>query len=186
MIPHHINQLPVVILLAAGRGERFIASGGRGSKLDALLSGKRVLDHTFDAVKASGLPYYLVVADVTRPGMGDSIAAGVRACADAPGWLILPGDLPLVTPATLRAVAAASGTQVVVPRFKQQPGHPVLFPARCGAALRALCGAKGAAAVLHEQVLAGTVSYLDLDDTGIVTDIDTTQDLELARQLMQR
>ncbi|MEO7548204.1 MAG: nucleotidyltransferase family protein, partial [Ramlibacter sp.] len=35
---------PVVIVLASGRGERFIASGGSGSKLHALLLGKPVLE----------------------------------------------------------------------------------------------------------------------------------------------
>ena len=70
---------PVVIVLAAGRGERFAASGGATHKLQALLAGKRVIDHVLDAVKASGLPYHVVTADPARPGMGDSIAAGVRA-----------------------------------------------------------------------------------------------------------
>ena len=39
--------------------------------------------------------------------MGDSIAAAVRATAQAPGWLVLPGDLPLIRPDTLRTMAAA-------------------------------------------------------------------------------
>jgi len=29
---------PIVLVLASGRGERFIASGGAGSKLDAMLA----------------------------------------------------------------------------------------------------------------------------------------------------
>ena len=87
---------PVVLVLAAGRGERFSASGGTVHKLQALLAGKRVIDHVLDAVKASGLPYHVVDADASRPGMGDSIAAGVRATAGASGWLILPADLPLI------------------------------------------------------------------------------------------
>ena len=90
-------QSPVVIVLAAGRGERFVASGGEVLKLQAMLAGKRVMDQVLDAVKASGLPYHVVTADPARPGMGDSIAAGVRSTPDANGWLILPADLPLIT-----------------------------------------------------------------------------------------
>ena len=100
--------MPVVLILAAGRGERFIASGGTTHKLQALLAGKRVIDHVLDAVKASGLPYHVVTADPARPGMGDSIAAGVRATLDANGWLILPADLPLITSASLKAIALAA------------------------------------------------------------------------------
>ena len=109
---------PVVIVLAAGRGERFRASGGALHKLDAPLAGKPVLEHVLDAVRASGLPMHVVRPDPSRPGMGDSIAAGVRATADAPGWLVLPGDLPLVRPETLRAVATVllqGAAQAVVP-----------------------------------------------------------------------
>ena len=43
-------QPPVILVLASGRGERFVASGGQGSKLRALLAGKPVLEHTLAAV----------------------------------------------------------------------------------------------------------------------------------------
>ena len=42
---------PTVLILASGRGERFVASGGQGSKFQALLHGKPVLEHTLDAVR---------------------------------------------------------------------------------------------------------------------------------------
>jgi molybdenum cofactor cytidylyltransferase len=71
---------PIVLILASGRGERFIASGGQGSKLDALLAGKRVLDWTLDAVRATGLPYHVEAGG--HAGMGDSIAAAVAATQD--------------------------------------------------------------------------------------------------------
>ncbi|HEY2256300.1 MAG TPA: NTP transferase domain-containing protein, partial [Variovorax sp.] len=101
---------PTVIVLASGRGERFRAAGGAGHKLQAPLAGSTVLAHTLAAVRASGLPWHL--EDIGHPGMGDSIAAAVRATSGAAGWLILPGDLPLVQPATLHAVARALGAAV--------------------------------------------------------------------------
>ncbi|MCY7307212.1 MAG: NTP transferase domain-containing protein, partial [Rhodoferax sp.] len=120
--------LPVVIVLAAGRGERFAASGGNTHKQAARLAGKPVLQHVLDAVQASGLPHHVVRADAARPGMGDSIAAGVRATPDAAGWLILPGDLPLVQGASLRAVADALAQHaVVVASYQGMRGHPVGF-----------------------------------------------------------
>ena len=91
--PQLPGDLPVVIVLAAGRGERFKASGGATHKLDALLDGKRVLDHVVDAVMAAGLRLHAVTADASRPGMGDSIAAGVAATLEATGWLVLPGSM---------------------------------------------------------------------------------------------
>lgn len=170
---------PVVLVLASGKGERFVASGGRGSKLAALLAGRPVLEHTLDAVRASGLPFH--VEDAGHPGMGDSIAAGVRATADAGGWLVLPGDLPLVAPQSLRAVAAAlAQASVVLPMYQGERGHPVGFASQHGAALQALTGSEGAAAIVRQ----GGVLRLDLDDPGIVTDIDTVGDLARAERLL--
>ena len=130
-----MSQLPVVIVLAAGRGERFTASGGTVHKLDALLAGKRVIDHVLDAVRASGLAHHVVRPDAhasAGAGMGDSIAAGVRATPDASSWLILPADLPLIRSDTLRAIALAPPCGVTVPRCRGEQGHPVRFDAVCG------------------------------------------------------
>lgn len=175
-----IACLPVVIILAAGRGERFAASGGTVHKLQAMLSGKRVIDHVLDAVKASGLSWHVVQPDPTRPGMGDSIAAGVKATADAPGWLILPADLPLIRSDTLRTIALAPPSAVTVPRYMGQRGHPVRFSAACAEQLLNLKGNQGAASILLAQAAIYSVAFLDVDDAGVVTDIDTLEDLQRA------
>lgn len=174
--------LPTVIVLAAGRGERFKASGGATHKLDALLAGKPVLQHVLDAVQASGLPWHLVRADASRPGMGDSIAAGVRATARAAGWLILPGDLPLVRPDTLRKVAdALAAHEVVVPVHRGERGHPVGFAASCGPGLMALQGEKGAAPVMRSRA----AFHMEVEDAGVVSDVDTVDDLRAIQALMR-
>ncbi|WP_048441295.1 NTP transferase domain-containing protein [Caenimonas sp. SL110] len=174
---------PTVIILASGRGERFIASGGTTSKLKALLAGKPVLEHTLAAVRASGLPWHL--EDAGHAGMGDSIAAAVRATPDSNGWLILPADLPLVQPSTLQAVAAAlEGGAVVLPQYRGERGHPVGFPAACRQALVQLSGATGAAQVVRAQAAIKAPVVLELDDAGIVTDIDTLDDLARAERLL--
>lgn len=173
------GQSPTVLILASGRGERFTASGGQGSKLLALLQGKTVLQHTVDAVRASGLPCHLESAP--HAGMGDSIAAAVEATPDAAGWLILPGDLPLIQPATLHAVAQALAHHAVVrPTFEGQPGHPVGFAAVCRDALRRLKGNQGAALVVQ----AFNAIELVVNDAGSVTDVDTLADLHQVAQHM--
>jgi molybdenum cofactor cytidylyltransferase len=171
---------PVVLVLASGRGDRFVASGGRGSKLRALLAGKPVLEHTVAAVRASGLPFH--VEDAGHPGMGDSIAAGVRATADAGGWLVLPGDLPLIAPSSLLAVAEAlKGASVVLPMFQGTRGHPVGFGAAHGAALQALTGTEGAAVIVR----TAKALRMEIEDPGIVTDIDTVEDLARAEKALR-
>jgi molybdenum cofactor cytidylyltransferase len=183
---------PTVLILASGRGERFLASGGTTHKLKALLkgnsTGKTVLQHTLDAVKASGLPWHL--EDEGHPGMGDSIAAAVAKTSDAAGWLVLPADLPLIQSATLLLVAQALQTHdVVLPCYagvcgtgEPQRGHPVGFSAVCRPDLLKLSGNKGAAGV----IIAYDAMKLVINDVGMVTDIDTVEDLARAEVLLRR
>jgi molybdenum cofactor cytidylyltransferase len=168
-----------VLVLASGLGARFTASGGVGHKLQADLAGRSVLQRTLDAVRASGLRWHL--EDAGHPGMGDSIAAAVRATADAAGWLVLPADLPLIAPQTLRELAnAATDAEVLVPLFEGQRGHPVRFARSCGAALARLHGPQGAASL----VARCQVVHWPVADAGCVTDIDTLADLERARHML--
>ncbi len=178
------TQSPVVIVLAAGRGERFAASGGTVHKLQALLAGKRVIDHVLDAVKASGLPCHVVTADPARPGMGDSIAAGVRATPNANGWLILPADLPLITSDTLRRIAFAPPCAVTLPVVNGQRGHPVRFDPECTQELLNLQGNQGAAQLIRARAATDSVAFMELEDVGCITDIDTLDDLQRAEKLL--
>jgi molybdenum cofactor cytidylyltransferase len=177
---HPASNMPTVIILASGRGERFAASGGTTHKLRAQLMGKTVLQRTLEAVQHSGLPWHL--EDSNHPGMGDSIAAAVKKTPHANGWLILPADLPLIHSASLTAVAAAlMGQDVVVPVYRGQRGHPVGFAAVCGRALLDLKGDKGAAHLVRSY----RAMELPLDDIGCVTDIDTVADLAIAERLLR-
>ena len=182
-----------VIVLAAGKGERFKAAGGTQHKLDALLQGLTVRERVIKAVQASGLSWHVVLPEHTQhvqnPGMADSIACGVAATRNADGWLVLPADLPLIQPATLEFMAKAlhDATQqaapcdVVVPTYQQQRGHPVGFSKACLQDLLQLTGDKGAASVVAKH----NSLQLPVDDVGCVTDVDTPDLLEAAQQLLE-
>jgi molybdenum cofactor cytidylyltransferase len=175
------QTLPTVLLLASGRGERFIASGGIGHKLQADLGGKTVLQRTLDAVRASGLQWHL--EDAGHPGMGDTIAAAVRATRDAAGWLVLPADLPLIAPQTLVDLAQLkTNAEVVVPIFEGQRGHPVRFAPVCGDVLATLSGSQGGAAIKDQFESL----FWPVLDAGCVTDIDCLDDLLRVRGVLQR
>ena len=178
---------PTIIILASGRGERFRASGGTVHKLQALLAGQPVLQHTLHAVRASGLPWHLEQA--RHPGMGDSIAAAVRHTADASAWLVLPGDLPLVQPATLQHMAQVVAHQqaaVAWPEFAGRRGHPVAFGRECLDDLLALQGDQGAAPVLRKWAGQGRGLAVPVQDEGVLMDIDTMDALARAEALWQQ
>ncbi|MDE2417836.1 MAG: NTP transferase domain-containing protein [Burkholderiales bacterium] len=170
------KTLPVVLVLASGRGERFLASGGTVHKLQADLGGHTVLQRTLATVKASGLRWHLEQSQ--HAGMGDSIAAAVRATADAPGWMILPADLPLVHVDTLLAIARMPLVNgVLFPMHEGKRGHPVRFAPACAKDLMRLSGPQGAASIVE----AHPRTTLVVEDAGCTMDIDTVQDLERAK-----
>jgi molybdenum cofactor cytidylyltransferase len=110
--------------------------------------------------------------------MGASIAAGVGACPNSRGWLVLPGDMPLVRPSTLVAVARALDQHPVA--FAQhlgRRGHPVGFASELYSELAALTGDEGARRLVSRY----PAFAVELDDPGALIDIDTEDDLAAAR-----
>jgi molybdenum cofactor cytidylyltransferase len=191
---------PAVIVLAAGRGSRFL---GADHKLAQRLGSATVLATTLRAAVASHLPVVAVTtqafADVARRsvaardvvvlpevgapggpplGMGYSIAAGVIASPDAGGWLILPGDMPMVQAATLRAVAEQLRHHAVVyAQHHGRRGHPVAFGAELYSELASLTGDEGARRLVARYPAIG----VEVDDAGVLIDVDTEADLALVR-----
>ncbi|HVL20822.1 MAG TPA: nucleotidyltransferase family protein, partial [Amaricoccus sp.] len=191
-----------VIVLAAGSGSRFAADS---HKLAAPFSGGRsVLEATLGQAIASHLHVVVVTterfADLAREsvaardvvvmpeagldgsvgvGMGHSISAGVAVRPHAAGWLVLPGDMPLVQPSTLVAVARLLDDHAVVyAQHRGKRGHPVGFAPELYSELLALGGDEGARRLVARYPAFG----VELDDPGILIDIDTTDDLESARR----
>jgi molybdenum cofactor cytidylyltransferase len=113
----------------------------------------------------------LVVCESAGEGMGASLACGVRAAADADGWIVALADMPAVQPSTIDAIAAAlmRGAETAAPFFDGRRGHPVGFSRACGAELLALSGDHGARGVLQTHRLLP----VDVDDPGCLFDIDT-------------
>ena len=98
---------------------------------------------------------------------------------------MLPGDLPLILPATLRAIASAlQHCAVAVPMYRGERGHPVGFAAQCLPQLLALAGEQGAASVVRHFAQQGQMQQVDVNDAGTVTDVDTVADLERATLLL--
>ena len=192
---------PAVIVLAAGKGSRFL---GAEHKLEQGLGNSTVLGTTLANAIASHLAVVVVtteaLADLARLsvaardvivlpeadtpgqttlGMGFSISAGVNARPDAVAWLILPGDMPLVQPSTLREVARELGQHpVAYAQYKGRRGHPVGFASELYSELATLTGDEGARRLIARYPAFG----LEVDDAGVLVDIDTLADLDGVRQ----
>ena len=191
---------PTIVVLAAGHGRRFL---GAGHKLAQPLGSSTVLGTTLANAIQTRLPVVVVttaalaplVADQVahrdtvlisdaepRRGIGHSIAAGVAERASSPGWLILPGDMPLVRPATLLAVASRAGRSIRWPTPSTAAGVATRWAsaAELYSDLVTLQGDEGA----RRLVARYPAVAVEVDDPGVLVDVDTEADLEAVRQAL--
>lgn len=182
-----------IIVLAAGLGERFrqVAGAdkdklladcaGRDGAVRSVIehvlvnlpakAGKRVVVTTADRPQVSRMAtaYGFEVVLVESTGMGDSIAAGVAACPQPGGWLIVLGDMPFIEPSSIeRVMAGVAADTISVPVHDGDYGHPVAFAGSFGPALMALSGDCGA----RPLFASAKVFEVEVDDPGVLWDVD--------------
>lgn len=116
-----------------------------------------------------------------QDGQLSSLLAGLNV-ADRPGVqavLTTPVDLPLIDGrivATLLEAWSASRDAIVRPVYRGRHGHPVIFPRAVFADLRHADPSIGARGVVNAH--AAHVVDVDIDDSAVVTDIDTPEDYD--------
>jgi molybdenum cofactor cytidylyltransferase len=153
-----------------------------GGASDALVVGRpddARLRHEIDSIAQ----VRFVANDHADTGQLSSVIAGLNA-ADRPGVravLITPVDMPYFKSATIRTLidaAASSQAPIVRPRHAGRHGHPVIFGRAVFDALRRADPATGARAVVraHRQ----DALDVDVDDPGVLHDIDLPEDYERA------
>lgn len=187
---------PVGILLAAGSGSRFRASGGGDKLLHPLADGTPIAvaalrslvaavprvvavvrpgaDALAAALRAEGAEV-TVCADAEE-GMGRTLAHAVRHAGEAGGYLVALADMPFIAPETIRAVRACieAGAWIAAPVWDGERGHPVGFAAALREELAALRGDAGAREVVRRH--AARMTAVPLRDAAVVRDVDTLED----------
>lgn len=181
------------ILLAAGQSSRF------GShKLMAQLQGEHVGLLSARLLLAAGVDTLTVVTraqdtalqqlytragftclicDNASAGMSASLQAGLDANRDAPAWLIALADMPFVRADSVRQLLQAlrRGEKIVQPTCRGRAGNPVGFHNCYLRELMALSGDRGARQLLQRH--RGSICLLEVDDPGVLQDIDRPEDL---------
>lgn len=121
-----------------------------------------------------------------RSGMFSSVRRAVSALpAGIEAFFMLPVDIPLVRPATVRSLLeafAAGGNAVLFPTFTGRRGHPPLIPAGLIPPILAHDGDGGL------ELLLGRYPGREIAvwDEGILLDADTPEDLQRLRERQGR
>jgi molybdenum cofactor cytidylyltransferase len=164
------------------RGETFLDRliGKLGNHCDPVIV---VLGHGAESLRAgvSRQAQFAVNQDYGL-GMLTSLQCGLRAvpveCRQAIFTLV---DHPNPADSTIAAVVSADVADVAIPRFAGRKGHPVRLSRRVMDELLTLPPDAKPTDVLYRHL--NTTRFLDLDDAGIVDDID---DPQAYRELLAR
>jgi len=112
-----------------------------------------------------------------KEGMSGSLRLGLAEVEETDAAIIVLGDQPFVSPGTIDRIIDAyvsSKSPVVVPVYHGRRGNPVLFDRSLFPQIRRIRGDVGA-----KSVVAGNEDKLlqvDVNDEGILVDIDTPSD----------
>lgn len=123
----------------------------------------------------NGFPLRVAFNEDPESEMADSVRTGLRQIGPpASGVVICLSDHPMVSEKTFRDLVTLHGEypdKILIPVYKGKKGHPTLFPASVskemfsGLTLRQLI-----------NCLPGRVKFLDVQDEGVILDMDTMDD----------
>jgi molybdenum cofactor cytidylyltransferase len=182
------------IVLAAGGGSRFRASGGDTHKLLAAYLGRTVVEWSIEAAASAQLDATYVVRGATdlpvpplvagkvrfvrndrwREGIATSLQAGVtEARRDGHAAVVVGlGDQPLVQADAWRLVARATTSPVAVATYRGERGNPVRLSSMVWPLLPR-GGDEGARVIMRRR----PDLVLEVPCPGRAADIDTVDDL---------
>jgi molybdenum cofactor cytidylyltransferase len=195
-----VNALYAAVVLAGGLSSRMkqfkpLLPLGEGTVADRVIT--TFLSAGVDVFLVAGYRHDDIAAGIKKrditivynpdyeKGMFSSIQAGVRRLQPAhKAFFMLPVDIPLVRPATIRqltAAAAQNPERIIYPTFAGKRGHPPLIPSRLIPDILGWQMNGGLKAVLEgQEKLAREVPVAD---SNILFDIDTPEDY---RSLLER
>jgi molybdenum cofactor cytidylyltransferase len=136
-----------------------------------------VLGHHASTIRAQILnPAHFVVNPDPERGQLSSLQTALAALPpDAEGFAFMPMDCPAVQEVTVAKLADTfrsrdAKTLLVIPRLGDERGHPVFCSRQIAEELLALPLTAAARDVIHAHV--PETQYVDVDDPGILTDVD--------------
>lgn len=184
------------IVLAAGISSRY----GPENKLLQEIDGVPIVRQAVESLLVAGLDEVVVIVghesdavrevledvdiricenETYKAGQSTSVREGIRATAerDADAVLIALGDMPFVSPMSVRILLTAYErweVSALAAAYNGRRGNPVLFDAGHIDALTDLCGDVGGLEIL---LAADDAVLVETDDPGVLRDVDEPADI---------
>ena len=172
---HMLLEATVRSLFAGGVEHVTVVLGHRAGEVEAMLKAKIPLERVSFSVNH----------EYAHTDMLQSVRLGVSALPPCDAFYLLPGDMPAVSPQTLRLLASEfrrTDARVVFPMLQGRRKHPPLVSARCAADILAYRGEGGLRGLW--QRYEGDLTEVAAEDPGCGLDADTAEDLNRLMRYM--
>ena len=188
------------IILAAGSSQRFgddkrkaVLPGGDSVLVRTINNVAKLTDTTLVVLRCGDQSYadelapqidlpnvaYFLAPDSAK-GMAHSLGNAIDHVQDLSAAIVFLADMPFVEDKTVSALidsyeANKAAQPIIVPTLNGTHGHPVIFDQCYFAEIAALEGDRGARPVITAH--PDNLVTVEVDDPGILKDIDTPEDI---------
>ncbi|WOJ96682.1 nucleotidyltransferase family protein [Congregibacter brevis] len=192
----------LVLLLAGGSAKRF----GSDKRREIIDSEKMLIEKTISQYLNIGIEVLVCLSSRggddsleehlreqsveclrcrrANEGIGGTLAESAAAIGDVSKLVIALADMPALLPRTiLTLLEHADSEHIVYPVYGARRGHPVVFGGRFLPLIKLLSGDRGASKLLEQN--AAQCVAVEVNDPGVLLDVDTPEDLRKLRGLLQ-
>lgn len=122
----------------------------------------------------------------SEKGQSESIKLGILNSPKSNGYMFFTGDQPLMNVETIKLLMKSfkeNKNLIIVPRYNEKSGNPVIFPRKYENELLALQGDNGGRSIINKHL--ESVKFLEVKNEWLLSDIDTEEDYKrlIARNL---
>lgn len=141
-----------------------VVSGYKHEKINKLVEG-------YSKVK-------VVYNEEFHKGMFSSVKKGIQNVTHEK-FLLTPGDYPLISKDIVKCLIKEK-SEIVIPSFNRKGGHPILLSSNLIKEILSEDDESNLKAFLSKK----KCSYLNIEDMGILVDVDTIRDYEYVKKII--
>lgn len=138
---------------------------------------EKVIVTQYEQIKEIGenLNFKIVVNKSSSKGQSESIKLGIKNCCDSEGYMFFVGDQPLLNKGDIEKlikVFSEDKSYIVIPKYKESCGNPVIYPKKYKEDILKLEGDKGGKSIIKSS---NKIKYVNVCENTLF-DIDNIDD----------
>lgn len=138
---------------------------------------EKIIVTQYEEIKKLGekLNFKVIINEEADKGQSESIKLGVKNASQADGYMFFVGDQPFINKDDIKKlieIFKENKDYIVIPRYKESLGNPVIYPSKYKKDILKLQGDKGGKSIIKS---CDKIKYVDVLENTLF-DIDNIDD----------